>query len=65
MSRFLSGPSFASSLAEYELLVREWALISHAFTGWGLTEVKDLSPRERENWLSVAAELGKLRKKDG
>jgi hypothetical protein len=40
--------------------MREWALIAQSFTGWSLTEIKELSPRERDNWIEIARESGKL-----
>lgn len=32
----------------------DWSNLAIAFTGWSLSEMKDLSPRERKNWLEVA-----------
>jgi hypothetical protein len=40
--------------------MREWALIAQSFSGWNLTEIKELSQRERKNWLEVARETGRL-----
>jgi hypothetical protein len=40
--------------------MREWAIIAQSFSGWNLTEIKGLSPRERENWLEIARETGRL-----
>jgi hypothetical protein len=42
----------------------EWALLTLSFPGWTLTEIKDMSRRERNNWLEVARELGKVVRKD-
>jgi hypothetical protein len=38
-------------------------VLSKEFTGWTLTEIKELSPRERKNWLEVAKEYKKVVKK--
>jgi hypothetical protein len=44
----------------------EWAVISLSFPGWTLTEIKEMSRRERTNWLEVAKEYGKVvRRKSG
>jgi hypothetical protein len=32
----------------------EWSTIAVSFRGWGLSDIKDMSPRERKNWLEVA-----------
>lgn len=32
----------------------EWSTIAVSFKGWGLSDIKELSPRERQNWLEVA-----------
>jgi hypothetical protein len=50
----ISGPYFASNVADYDTLVAEWAALTRSFKGWTLTEIKQLSPRERKNWLEVA-----------
>jgi hypothetical protein len=34
----------------------EWLALSDRHTGWTLTEIKDLSVRERKNWLSLVKE---------
>jgi hypothetical protein len=59
-------PSFGSNnIKGYEDLLAEWLVLTHHYTGWTLTEIKDLSPRERTNWIALANELGKaLRKRD-
>jgi hypothetical protein len=36
--------------------VTQWSTISKYFTGWSLDEVKELSPRERLNWLEIIRE---------
>jgi hypothetical protein len=41
----------------------DWASLAIGFSGWSLTEIKDLSPRERKNWLSVAVGLGRVASK--
>jgi hypothetical protein len=33
--------------------------------GWTLSEIKDLSPRERLNWLEIARAAGKVVMKNG
>jgi hypothetical protein len=40
----------------------EWASLTIGFSGWSLTEVKEMSPRERANWIQVAKGLGRLGK---
>jgi hypothetical protein len=37
-----------------------WAALAFSFPGWNLNEIKDMSPRERENWMEVGRELGRL-----
>lgn len=29
-------------------------MLTHDFTGWTLTEIKEMSHRDRENWLEIA-----------
>jgi hypothetical protein len=41
----------------------EWAQLATSFVGWSLNEIKDLSPRERTNWLSIAGNLGRIASK--
>ena len=41
----------------------EWAVLSVSFPGWTLNEVKEMSRRERTNWLEIARELGKVVRK--
>jgi hypothetical protein len=36
------------------MLMADWAALVNSFEGWTLTEIKALSPRERQNWLEVA-----------
>lgn len=44
----------------------EWKLLATSFSGWTLSEIRELTPRERKNWLEVAREIGKVvRKTDG
>jgi hypothetical protein len=38
--------------------------LAHSFTGWSLEEIKNLSPRERLNWLEMAREYGKVVKNE-
>jgi len=57
------GLYFASKVANYRTLLEEWALISISFTGWTLNEIKEISPRERTNWLEMANFFGKVNRK--
>jgi hypothetical protein len=41
----------------------EWMALAQRFKGWSLTEIKELSSRERSNWLEVAREYSKAVKK--
>jgi hypothetical protein len=34
----------------------EWLALSDRHEGWTLTEIKELSYRERSNWLALAKE---------
>jgi hypothetical protein len=34
----------------------EWLALSDRHEGWTLTEIKELSHRERNNWLALAKE---------
>lgn len=40
------------------LLIREvyqaTAILAHVHPGWGLTEIKNLTPRERTYWMDLA-----------
>jgi len=38
----------------------QWKTLVDAYPGWTLKEIKELSPRERLNWLEVAREYGKV-----
>jgi hypothetical protein len=40
--------------------MRQWAAIATVYSGWSLTEIQALSPRERLNWLEIAKEIGKV-----
>jgi hypothetical protein len=40
----------------------EWTALTFSYPGWGLEEVKRLSPRERTNWLEIAREYGRVKK---
>jgi hypothetical protein len=46
-------------------LIRDWKVLTENYPGWTLNEIKDLSPRERINWLELAREDGKVKKIDG
>jgi hypothetical protein len=41
----------------------QWTALSASYTGWSLTEIQELSPRERNNWLEIAREYGLVVKK--
>lgn len=34
--------------------MEDWTGLTATYTGWGLEEIKSLSPRERVNWLTLA-----------
>jgi hypothetical protein len=38
----------------------DWMALSITFTGWSLNEIKELSYKERSNWLEMARAAGKL-----
>jgi hypothetical protein len=40
----------------------ELATLAGAYPGWSLETLKDLSPRERKNWIEVGKATGKIRK---
>jgi hypothetical protein len=40
----------------------EWKALVMSYPGWGLTEIRELSPRDRKNWLEVAVEIGKVKR---
>jgi hypothetical protein len=44
----------------YEGLLQDWALLSSAYPGWNLKEIKKFTPRERTNWLEIAIVHGKV-----
>ena len=31
----------------------EWNMIAAEYMGWTLSDIKDMSPRERQNWIEV------------
>jgi hypothetical protein len=37
----------------------QWAALTRSYAGWTLSEIKELSPRERSNWLEIAREYGR------
>jgi hypothetical protein len=49
-------------VTEYQLLLAEWAGLAKSFAGWSLNDIKELSPRERFNWLAIAKEYGFIAK---
>jgi len=38
----------------------DWMALTVSFTGWTLNEIKELTPKERANWLEMAKAAGKL-----
>lgn len=45
--------SFASN-GRYEVLIQEYEALAVSYPGWGLTEIKSLTARERVMWLKRA-----------
>jgi hypothetical protein len=45
-------------------LMNQWAALAGSYPGWGLKEIKKLSPRERLNWLELAREQGKVKRSE-
>jgi hypothetical protein len=41
-------------MPEYTGLLDQYEILTRAFTGWTLTEIRELSVRERANWLDRA-----------
>lgn len=41
----------------YDALTRSWVALSKAYPGWGLEEIRSLSPRERLNYIQLAIEM--------
>jgi hypothetical protein len=35
-------------------------MLSQAFPGWSLSDLKEMTPRERRNWFELAKEDGRL-----
>lgn len=60
MSRLVSGLSFARKSTGYVGLMLDWSSLAYSYPGWSLAEIKTLSPRERDNWLQIASQLGKV-----
>jgi FtsZ-interacting cell division protein ZipA len=63
--RLASVPCFGSNLSNYEELMATWMALSKLFNGWTLTEIRELSYRERLNWLEMARVSGKVVKDNG
>ena len=40
-------------MTRYEELMAEWKLLTDEYKGWNLTEIQNLSRRERKNWIEV------------
>jgi hypothetical protein len=56
-SRWRPYFNFRDSVDEetyYESLMKSWGYLLRLYPGWGLEEVKSLSPRERKNWLEMS-----------
>jgi hypothetical protein len=60
--RLISELCFSSKVSRYGELVAQWAGLTHSFSGWSLTEIQELTPRERSNWITIARGLGKLKR---
>jgi hypothetical protein len=43
----------------YGNLVAEWSMLVTTFRGWTLTEIKEMSYRDRKNWLEIANKIRK------
>lgn len=41
----------------YETLMRSWSILTRLYQGWTLSEIKELTPRERRNWMDIASAL--------
>jgi hypothetical protein len=41
-------------MTPYNTLLAEWSMLTNEYVGWTLTEIKQLSYRERKNWLEIA-----------
>jgi hypothetical protein len=46
---------FDSSI-DYRELLSTWMILTKVFTGWSLSEIQELSYKERANWLELARE---------
>ena len=53
---------FSKSFVPYETLIRSYDLLSGYYQGWTLTEIRDLSSRERINWLDIIREKVEAKK---
>jgi hypothetical protein len=42
------------------VLLLDWAALTASYGGWSLNEIKELSPRERTNWLEISRAFGKV-----
>ena len=49
-------PCFVSNISGYKNLMHQWMKLLTKFPSWSLETIKDLSPRERLNWLALAKE---------
>jgi hypothetical protein len=58
--RLISERCFDSKRTRYQQLFDEWSGLTTAYPGWGLTEIKELSYRERNLWIEMALASKKL-----
>jgi hypothetical protein len=40
--------------------MRDWASIALSYPGFSLSEIKEMTPIERNNWLELATEFGRV-----
>ncbi len=52
--RLTSEGCFVSKVDKYTDLMSEWLFLTKKFKGWTLTEIQNLSFRERKNWVELA-----------
>lgn len=57
MRRYFNFRETGNGETYYETLMRSWTILIRLYQGWTLSEVKDLSPRERRNWIEIASAL--------
>jgi hypothetical protein len=47
----------------YDGLMAEWVALTISYPGWSLNDIKKMSNRERNNWLEIAKNQGRLLRK--